>query len=53
MYHDEERISLYDGAVEIPKEIQKIRDPIIFNLTKRELCFVSAGLILADRKSVV
>lgn len=47
MYHDEERISLYDGAVEIPKEIQKIRDPIIFNLTKRELFFVSAGLILA------
>ena len=47
MYHDEERIVPYDGAVEIPKEIQKIRDPIIFNLTKRELCFVSAGLILA------
>lgn len=47
MYHDEERIVPYDGAVEIPKEIQKIRDPIIFNLTRRELCFVSAGLILA------
>lgn len=47
MYHDEERITPYDGAVEIPKEIQKIRDPIIFNLTRRELCFVSMGLILA------
>ena len=47
MYQDEERIMPYDGAVEIPKEIQKIRDPIIFNLTKRELLFVSTGLIFA------
>lgn len=47
MYRDEERIVPYDGAVEIPKEIQKIRDPIIFNLTKRELFFVSTGLIFA------
>lgn len=47
MYYDEERIVPYDGAVEIPKEIQKIRDPIIFNLTKRELLFVSTGLIFA------
>ncbi len=47
MYRDEEQIVPYDGAVEIPKEIQKIRDPIIFNLTKRELFFVSTGLIFA------
>ena len=44
MYHEEERITPYDGAVEIPKEIQAIRDPIIFNLTKRELLFVTIGI---------
>ena len=47
MYHEEERITPYDGAVEIPKEIQAIRDPIIFNLTKRELLFVTVGILLA------
>ena len=47
MYHEEERITPYDGAVEIPKEIQAIRDPIIFNLTKRELFFVTVGIFLA------
>lgn len=47
MYHEEERITPYDGAVEIPKEIQAIRDPIIFNLTKRELLFVTIGILLA------
>ena len=47
MYHEEDRITPYDGAVEIPKEIQAIRDPIIFNLTKRELVFVSIGVLLA------
>lgn len=47
MYHDEDGPAPYDGAVEIPEEIQKIRDPLIFNLTRRELCFVSAGLLLA------
>jgi len=47
MYHEEDRITPYDGAVEIPEEIQTIRDPIIFNLTKRELLFVSAGLLSA------
>lgn len=47
MYHEEERITPYDGAVEIPKEIQAICDPIIFNLTKRELLFVTIGILLA------
>lgn len=47
MYQDDDRITPYDGAVEIPKEIQTIRDPIIFNLTKRELLFVAAGILLA------
>jgi hypothetical protein len=45
--YDEEQMIPYDGVVEIPKEIQKIRDPIIFNLTKRELLFVSMGLMMA------
>lgn len=47
MYHEEERLTPYDGVVEIPKEIQAIRDPIIFNLTKRELFFVAAGVLSA------
>ena len=47
MYQDDDRITPYDGAVEIPKEIQTIRDPIIFNLTKRELLFVAVGILLA------
>ncbi len=47
MYHEEDRITPYDGAVEIPKEIQAIRDPIIFNLTKRELLFVAVGILVA------
>lgn len=47
MYHEEDRITPYDGAVEIPKEIQTIRDPIIFNLTKRELLFVAVGILAA------
>lgn len=47
MYCEEDRTVPYDGAVEIPEEIQKIRDPIIFNMTRRELCFTSAGLLLA------
>lgn len=47
MYYDEDSPVPYDGAVEIPEEIQKIRDPLVFNLTRRELCFVSAGLLLA------
>ncbi len=47
MYCEEDRNVPYDGAVEIPEEIQKIRDPIIFNMTRRELCFTGAGLLLA------
>lgn len=47
MYQEDDRITPYDGAVEIPKEIQTIRDPIIFNLTKRELLFVAVGIVLA------
>lgn len=47
MYQEEDRITPYDGAVEIPKEIQTIRDPIIFNLTRRELFFVTVGMLLA------
>lgn len=45
--YDDDRVVPYDGAVEIPQEIQKIRDPIIFNLTKRELFFVSVGILLS------
>lgn len=47
MYKDDDRILPYDGAAEIPNEIQKIRDPIIFGMTKRELLFVSLGLLVS------
>jgi hypothetical protein len=44
---NDEPVEYYDGTVRIPNEIQKIRDPIFFNLTGRELLFVAIAVLAA------
>lgn len=36
--------STYDGTVRVPNEIQKIRDPIVFHMTARELIFSACAV---------
>lgn len=44
---------IYDGAEKVPAEIRNVRNPIMFNMTGRELIFLVGGLAIAGAVSLL